>query len=1005
MNFHLGLTLSDFYTYRGLWKIDRLFLRYLQSNFPEIYAALKKSRTTDMDFLPDQLVSAAIALENFISNVFPPLETVSPRISDSQKKAFFWVKRNFVQRHVAYLPTNFLSFEYSEILKNLPFSAEQKNEQAIMELEQVFAQWIYNRRDDRGLTTAEDPTFFWMRQYAVWAMTTPEGQACHQKGVLFHLPHKMDYKNLISNVIPRQREGFNCTTSSPSQIEALDQAFYCLYCHHQGKDSCAKGFPEKRLNPLGNKLEGCPLRVKVSEMNLLLYQGNLLAALAVILRDNPLAVLTGNRICNDCSKSCIFQNQEPVDVPTIESFLVQHVLELPLGFEIYGLLTRWNPLRTKDFLPQKTQRKKVMVVGLGPAGLSLSYHLLHRGYTVVALEGMPIHTLPNALTAWHKNSLQFEPIVSLKDFFSPLEERENQGFGGVAEYGITARWDKNLLFVSRLLLERYQRFRAYGNMRLGSSVRIKQVFAQGFSHLALCLGAGRPNTLTVQEAVGSGVMQASDFLMRLHLGAYKKEASIPLEIKLPIAVIGGGLTAVDAATEALAYYSVQLKKTLKSRKKNNSVDPVLLEHARILEKEPTEKRAWLKKWGGCTLVYRQAIQKSPAYRLNHHELVKAQEEGVDILDNKSIQKIQRDAHGRVEGILFQDGSFLPAKTILVAIGTHPNTVLAQEESTYLSLSKENKDFFSSAPQNRPNSPLYQVWTGRGDHSPAISAWGDLHPQYSGSVVRALASVKDGFPVLEAHLKKMPDTLHTAKQTFRQLDKLFMCKLLRKKQKKDHVIFEVWAPAQTQNFKLGHFFRLQVGAEKPLAMTAFPGKRQGTLYFYVKTAHPVFSFLDHLKKGDDFPMMGPVGNAFPSLKNKKVLLAGFGFESLLTEAYAEALKVNNQIVSLKARTEEKLLVKLDRFMQGKLPNQPFLAQEVDWGYVLLSKKGRDSFRDAHTEVFSDLPFFTTLFCPMQCMMKGICAQCLQKVRDLKTQQEKIVYACNETLQPLQSVLYS
>ena len=60
--------------------------------------------------------------------------------------------------------------------------------------------------------------------------------------------------------------------------------------------------------------------------------------------DNPLAAATGHRICNDCMKSCIYQKQEPVNIPQAETRTLKDVLELPWGFEIYSLLTRWNPL-------------------------------------------------------------------------------------------------------------------------------------------------------------------------------------------------------------------------------------------------------------------------------------------------------------------------------------------------------------------------------------------------------------------------------------------------------------------------------------------------------------------------------------------------------------------------------------------------------------------------------------------------------------------------------------
>ena len=53
---------------------------------------------------------------------------------------------------------------------------------------------------------------------------------------------------------------------------------------------------------------------------------------------------TGHRICNDCMKACIYQKQEPVDIPQVETRTLKDVLALPWGFEIYSLLTRWNPL-------------------------------------------------------------------------------------------------------------------------------------------------------------------------------------------------------------------------------------------------------------------------------------------------------------------------------------------------------------------------------------------------------------------------------------------------------------------------------------------------------------------------------------------------------------------------------------------------------------------------------------------------------------------------------------
>jgi NADPH-dependent glutamate synthase beta subunit-like oxidoreductase len=108
-----------------------------------------------------------------------------------------------------------------------------------------------------------------------------------------------------------------------------------------------------------------------------------LAALAVIMIDNPMVPGTGHRICNDCMKACIFQKQEPVNIPQIETSILTDVLALPWGFEIYDLLTRWNPLRARAPTPLPYNGKNVLVVGLGPAGYTLAHYLWNEGFGVV----------------------------------------------------------------------------------------------------------------------------------------------------------------------------------------------------------------------------------------------------------------------------------------------------------------------------------------------------------------------------------------------------------------------------------------------------------------------------------------------------------------------------------------------------------------------------------------------------------------------------------------------
>ena len=172
-------------------------------------------------------------------------------------------------------------------------------------------------------------------------------------------------------------------------------------------------------------------------MNVLRKEGFSIGALAVIMIDNPMCAATGHRICNDCMKACIYQKQDPVNIPQIETRILTDVLSLPYGVEIYLLLMRWLPIRLSQPIPKPNNHQKVCVMGMGPAGFTLAYHLLMEGCTVVGMDGLKIEPLPKK---WLQN-----PVYQSESLWKALDQRPILGFGGVAEYGITSRWDKNFL--------------------------------------------------------------------------------------------------------------------------------------------------------------------------------------------------------------------------------------------------------------------------------------------------------------------------------------------------------------------------------------------------------------------------------------------------------------------------------------------------------------------------------------------------------------------------------
>src|SRR5207249_4407677 len=114
-----------------------------------------------------------------------------------------------------------------------------------------------------------------------------------------------------------------------------------------------------------------------------------------------------------------------------------------------------------------------------------------------------------------------------------------------------------------LTLARRDLLRIYGGVRFGGTLTVDDAWEWGFHHIAMAAGAGRPTIIDMKNNLACGIRKASDFLMALQLtGAFKRTALPNLQVRLPALVIGGGLTAIDTATELIAYYPLQVEKVL-----------------------------------------------------------------------------------------------------------------------------------------------------------------------------------------------------------------------------------------------------------------------------------------------------------------------------------------------------------------------------------------------------------------------------------------------------------
>ena len=698
------------------------FLSYMQEHNPDTFSAYQELHTANITGirLSQILIDTAIVLESYLQNIITDsigFSSIKSALKKEQivinAKADF-TKKALIRRRGQTLgedAINDIDSAFTELLNAL--SIEHTNDKEL-DFSAIVIALMSKDQEQKDLLDKAEILYFSMREQNMISDWISEFSG--KKLDFDHLEHAIvSDKDGITTYDAhhhRKRDGFALTDRRGTRREVTKQIDYCMICHEREKDSCSKGIHEKdgsiKKNPLGVETKGCPLDEKISEMHFLRREGYPLAALAMVMLDNPMCAGTGHRICNDCMKGCIFQKQEPVNIPKIETSVLSDILSLKDGLELYALLMEWNPLNVKRPYALPYNGNKVLIVGLGPAGYTLSHYLLNEGFAVVAVEGLKIES---ALDIYDLK--KGDPLPSFKDTIErELDERIISGFGGVSEYGITSRWDKNFLTILQLLLERRKNFKILDGVRFGGTLTIEDAWKLGFTHVALATGAGKPTLIRMKNNLSRGLRKASDFLMALQLtGAARMDSMANLQVSLPAIVIGGGLTAIDTATETLAYYPIQVEKFYLHAKtmlqeipdyfdvtydaEEKTTAQTFFEHGKIIHEVRNEAKRnnqtpdflpYLKEWGGVTLIYRKKLKQSPAYKLNHEEVNEALEEGISIYEELSPIECMLDSNGAIEAVKFEHTSddkkgsihVLPAKTVFVAAGTSPNTTYEKE---------------------------------------------------------------------------------------------------------------------------------------------------------------------------------------------------------------------------------------------------------------------------------------------------------------------------------------
>ena len=379
---------------------------------------------------------------------------------------------------------------------------------------------------------------------------------------------------------------------SPGQ--AMLEAKRCLQCK---KPLCVKG---------------CPVEVPIRDFIKAIVDGDLPGAYAIIKQTNSLPAVCG-RVCPQevqCEGACVLNAKgEPIAIGRLERFVADSYLTSSACQSLLGSESCAIP----------DPALKVACIGSGPASLTTAGYLAGLGISVTVFEAL--HEVGGVL------------IYGIPEFRLPKQDIVGQEVAVLKQLGVE--------FVT--------------NYVGGKTVKIQELFDQGYKAVFIGVGAGLPKFLEVPGESLIGVFSANEYLTRVNLGrAYDFPLyDTPIYPGRNVTVFGGGNVAMDAARTALRLGAESVR-----------------------------------------IVYRRTRDEMPA---RHEELEHAEEEGVKLellcaplgftgdengrLTAVTLQRMELgepDASGRRSPKPIPDDTYtLPTDLAVIAVGTNANPVLLE----------------------------------------------------------------------------------------------------------------------------------------------------------------------------------------------------------------------------------------------------------------------------------------------------------------------------------------
>ena len=240
---------------------------------------------------------------------------------------------------------------------------------------------------------------------------------------------------------------------------------------------------------------GCPLGNMIPDFNDAVYENDWRRALRILHSTNNFPEFTGRLCPAPCEEACVLGIVDPpVSIELIEKYIVER-----------GFLEKW----IKPMVPENRTKKKIAIIGSGPAGLSAAQQLNRAGH------------------------------------FVTVYERDNK-IGGLLRYGIPDfKMEKNIIDRRlKVLIEEGIKFKC--NIEVGKTITVNELEDE-FDSIVIAVGASIKRSLPIPGSELNGVVQAMDFLPHNNKAVDKqhlREERFNAKNK-DVIVIGGGDTGSD----------------------------------------------------------------------------------------------------------------------------------------------------------------------------------------------------------------------------------------------------------------------------------------------------------------------------------------------------------------------------------------------------------------------------------------------------------------------------